>query len=1111
MRHLERHNIENKLPSTQADEEQLMCEVCQKIFSDYNSFEEHNNTHLETTSDMIIVKEENEDKPAKSSEDFEQSNEFLTVFVNTEENQEANVSQVYSNLFDTQDPGEDVEDPLSGKQNGNPHIQMSLPTNIAIKAETVDKVEEQVVQTKRLKTKSGSLIITLPSQGAKKHHQSSNKKSQVSEFYIKQPTSVCGTDEAKKNAGILSKQSSTIPKASIDKPIRIINVQGNQKHVTPSTGQSTIISQVFTRNPTSILKFPQTQNHGGLFNGQFNVISQDNASSPMRVFQVQTTQNQLRLLDVQPDTTSQTFYNNSGSILKVQKTPNQLSPFSVQSNVAAQSCTTNPTSVPNETQILPGLASGQCSLSAQASINNSGVVTLLPYLIAVPVPHHSQTAPALREIVPKPTVNIPTTNNVVSGNVRANNSSAGSYSEVMMLEPIEANELQRSLSKKQNDGFLVNHEPERTKERAIIPKFRTRTRKIVIDRPGENVPHYLVVQRQARLKRQRDERRALRLKQKLREEARREAQKNYRAAQLQVVSQESLSESANLQAKSIRGSCRPVVISTTDELKIVSNITEASISSRTLEQSSVTTNKDSNSDVSGNLQIIPSSVSESTVDLHVGEKNTDVSTVGLNINSKNDKRDVDSNITHTAKLTTSGPNDGMDTDILTIDSTNSESDVALDDEIRTVKSKSVANIDSESTPRVLCIDLETENQNGNSIDNRSMIDLEINGQKVSVINVNLDADMHDIDSETSESNTNLNPDEQHGNSSISRSKLSYGSNDDQNDPDWSDYGIAYRDQQCQVKIHSNISISSNTFTCIMYMNRDNRCDTGIQTELMSVGNDSHILCTSKCTSELFIIESDEPLFEIAGVTTKIFKYLLEALSQQDEFQIPKRKKLMIFLMIIKCGYSFFTAGAIFSIHHAIIEKIFFSVLSNLTRVLPALLYTRNEAFTNSFIQCFQKYDSRARLVIKSIQRKINIPHYPHLALFRYCPVVSSYVGKGYIAIDHTGLIRCQSRFSVMNETDASIIRECGMLDLIENGDLVLTDKKILGLDVMVSRVNVKDVEIQNFIPPCIDLHIEKIIQRLRSYDIMNNITENLMDSKDKIFHLCCILTNLNNL
>ena len=40
------------------------------------------------------------------------------------------------------------------------------------------------------------------------------------------------------------------------------------------------------------------------------------------------------------------------------------------------------------------------------------------------------------------------------------------------------------------------------------------------------------------------------------------------------------------------------------------------------------------------------------------------------------------------------------------------------------------------------------------------------------------------------------------------------------------------------------------------------------------------------------------------------------------------------------------------------------------------------------------------------------------------------------------------------------------------------------------------------------IHIERIMQRLRTYRILDKIPENLVYSIDDIIHMCCVLVNL---
>ena len=100
-----------------------------------------------------------------------------------------------------------------------------------------------------------------------------------------------------------------------------------------------------------------------------------------------------------------------------------------------------------------------------------------------------------------------------------------------------------------------------------------------------------------------------------------------------------------------------------------------------------------------------------------------------------------------------------------------------------------------------------------------------------------------------------------------------------------------------------------------------------------------------------------------------------------------------------------------------------------------------------------------------------------------------------------------------------------MLDLLEDGDVVLADKGFPEIKTVIDASGKKVKMVmspflqqknefsiletqQTYSVARVRIHVERIMQRLKTYQILNKIPENLFHCIDDIMHVCCVLVNL---
>ncbi|XP_044739989.1 uncharacterized protein LOC123301317 [Chrysoperla carnea] len=111
------------------------------------------------------------------------------------------------------------------------------------------------------------------------------------------------------------------------------------------------------------------------------------------------------------------------------------------------------------------------------------------------------------------------------------------------------------------------------------------------------------------------------------------------------------------------------------------------------------------------------------------------------------------------------------------------------------------------------------------------------------------------------------------------------------------------------------------------------------------------------------------------------------------------------------------------------------------------------------------------------------------------------------------------------KSDSQLTIESGLLDLLEDGDIVLADK---GFPEIKTVIDASGKKVKMVMPPFLEkktefskeetqqtysvarvrIHVERIMQRLRTHQILHKIPQHLFHCIDDILHICCVLVNL---
>ena len=138
--------------------------------------------------------------------------------------------------------------------------------------------------------------------------------------------------------------------------------------------------------------------------------------------------------------------------------------------------------------------------------------------------------------------------------------------------------------------------------------------------------------------------------------------------------------------------------------------------------------------------------------------------------------------------------------------------------------------------------------------------------------------------------------------------------------------------------------------------------------------------------------------------------------------------------------------------------------------------------------------------------------------FCYSHYKKGFTAKLLIGITPGGFISFKSKVAGGRKSDSQMTIESGLIDYLEDGDIVLADKGFPEIRTLIDRSG-KEVKI--VMPPFLQkksefsreetqetyniasvrIHVERIMQRLRIYQILNKIPEKLFHCIDDIVHI----------
>lgn len=236
-------------------------------------------------------------------------------------------------------------------------------------------------------------------------------------------------------------------------------------------------------------------------------------------------------------------------------------------------------------------------------------------------------------------------------------------------------------------------------------------------------------------------------------------------------------------------------------------------------------------------------------------------------------------------------------------------------------------------------------------------------------------------------------------------------------------------------------------------------------------------------------------------------------------------KLLPFLMKLKHGISFRVLGVLFGLHETTVSRIFHAVLGTLSYATRHWIYKPSlDAIRATAPPCFRLHYPNCTMIVDCTEVKTEAPPEVRQKHVCFSSYKNGYTLKFLLAIAPNGMIVFRSAAFGGRYTDTDITVLSGFLDLISTDDVILADKGFPGIRASVTQ---KDAVL--VMPPFssgnipftleeiddsyhisnVRVHVERAIQRVKIFAILRNrIPVSLIPAMSQVFHMCCVLANL---
>lgn len=248
-----------------------------------------------------------------------------------------------------------------------------------------------------------------------------------------------------------------------------------------------------------------------------------------------------------------------------------------------------------------------------------------------------------------------------------------------------------------------------------------------------------------------------------------------------------------------------------------------------------------------------------------------------------------------------------------------------------------------------------------------------------------------------------------------------------------------------------------------------------------------------------------------------FNWTVTKLSREDQ--------VFLTLMKLRRNFDNMDLAVWFNVSKTTLTNVFLTILDALhqTIFLEALKTVPSRHKNKSSLpECFKGFED-CRMIIDCTEVCTAQPKSRAVKNIVYSSCKKTQTLKGLVGIAPNGAMTFASALFPDSNSDKEIVQKCGILKVFEMGDLILADKRFTISDLLqplganlnsppfldTPQLTPDHVERKKVIARA-RIHVQRAIQRIKEFTILDYIPINYRDISTKIFQVCTALTNFQN-
>lgn len=228
-------------------------------------------------------------------------------------------------------------------------------------------------------------------------------------------------------------------------------------------------------------------------------------------------------------------------------------------------------------------------------------------------------------------------------------------------------------------------------------------------------------------------------------------------------------------------------------------------------------------------------------------------------------------------------------------------------------------------------------------------------------------------------------------------------------------------------------------------------------------------------------------------------------------------------MKLKTGLSFTALSVLFNIHRTSAHRIFEKHIQQLNILLKNFIFWPSKSTIQAFLpESFKRHYQETCVIIDCTEVNTEIPPEVNQRVLMYSEYKHHHTAKFMVGCTPSGFISFISKCYGGRVGDCFITNDCGLIDLIEPGDVVLADKGFPQIKTQVENKNAVFVmppfgHKYQFTPEEVDktyniasvrIHIERVNQRKKDFKILSKLPNSLFPHIDETVFVICALINV---